>query len=152
MQKRAVLIAVASLVFAVSGLSHGASHVITVQDNVQFTPNVLNINQGDAVTWSHVGNTFSHTTTNGTGALDPNAGLLWDAPLTPGTSFTYQFNDAGTFDFFCRPHEGVGMTGQIIVAHSVPSSDIWGKGGLVLLLALAGIIVLGRKRLGIIHS
>ena len=131
------------LVTAVSPLA--ATHVITVQDNTQFTPNSLQIEQGDFVRWEHVGSTINHTTTNGTGSGDANAGVLWDEPLTPGGSFTYQFNDAGTYPFFCRPHEFAGMSGEITVAHSVASSNFGGKTGLVVLLGLLGGIAIWRR-------
>jgi hypothetical protein len=63
----------------------------------------------------------SHTVTSGTGGADPNAGSLFDAPLTSAsTTFQYVFNTAGTYPYFCRPHESFGMTGTITV--DVPSS------------------------------
>lgn len=140
-----IVLAAAALVIVTAVSPFAATHVITVQDNTQFTPSTLQIEQGDFVRWEHVGSTLSHTTTNGTGAGDPNAGLLWDAALTPGGSFTYQFNDAGTFPFFCRPHELSGMSGQITVAHSVPSSNFGGKTALVVLLGLLGGIAVWRR-------
>jgi len=135
--------AVLALVTAIS--SFAATYVITVQDNIQFTPNTLQIKQGDFVRWDHVGSSINHTTTSGTGNGDPNAGLLWDEPLTPGGSYTYQFNDAGSFPFFCRPHGASGMTGEITVAHSVSSSNFGGKTGLVVLLGLLGGIAIWRR-------
>jgi plastocyanin len=29
---------------------------------------------------------------------------------------TYEFTDLGTYKFFCTPHAGLGMTGEIVVA------------------------------------
>lgn len=47
----------------------------------------------------------NHTTTNGTGPGDPNAGILWDSPLTAQSpTFTYQFSTAGTYSYFCANH------------------------------------------------
>jgi plastocyanin len=147
-----IILAAAALVLVTAVSPLAAAHVITVQDNTVFTPNTLQIQQGDFVRWEHVGTTFSHTTTNGTGLADPNAGLLWDTPLTSGVSFTYQFNDAGTYPFFCRPHVGLGMTGEIVVAHSVPSSDLYGKTGLLVLLGLLGVVAIWRKRVAASRS
>ena len=65
-----------------------------------------------------------HTTTNGDGSVDPAAGTLWDQPLTtPGAEFSFTFADAGTYPFFCRPHEGFVMKGVVVVstATSVPA-------------------------------
>lgn len=58
----------------------------------------------------------SHTTTNGTGSSDPQAGLLWDQPIhTLAQSFQFTFTNAGTFPFFCRTHEVFSMRGVVIV-------------------------------------
>ena len=146
------IVAAALLVLVATGAPRAATHVVTVQDAVVFTPDNLQIQQGDFVEWQHVGNSFNHTTTNGTGALDPNAGTLWDTPLAAGESFIYQFNDAGTFDYFCRPHEGVGMTGQIVVAHSIPLSNLGGKIGLLVLLGLLGVVAIWRRRVATSRS
>jgi plastocyanin len=70
---------------------------------------------GQSILWQWVDGT--HTTTNGTGASDPGAGLLWDAPLATATpQFTRRFDATGTFPFFCRPHEGFNMRGNVIVS------------------------------------
>ena len=36
--------------------------------------------------------------------------------LGNGASFTHVFNNVGTFDYFCRYHVAVGMSGTIVVA------------------------------------
>jgi len=64
----------------------------------------------------------SHTTTSGTPG-DPDAGLLWDAPIsnlnTSTREFLVTFPTAGTYPFFCRPHgEFSNMTGVVIVSES----------------------------------
>ncbi len=65
-----------------------------------------------------------HTTTNGDGAADPAVGTLWDQPMTTaGAQFSFTFADAGTYPFFCRPHEGFVMKGVVVVSAplSVPA-------------------------------
>lgn len=141
-----VILAAIALILVTAVSPYAATYVITVQDNAVFTPASLQIAQGDFVRWEHVGSSLPHTTTNGTGAADPNAGTLWDASLPVGGSFTYQFNNAGTFPFFCRFHELSGMKGEIVVAHSVSSSDLYGKTGLFVLLGLLGGIAIWRRR------
>ena len=72
------------------------------------------INQGQTILWKWV--TGTHTVTNGTGAADVNAGLLFDAPLTStALTFSYQFDTPGTYPFFCRVHEGLNMKGVVVV-------------------------------------
>jgi len=80
---------------------------------------------GQSILWQWVDGI--HTTTNGTGAADPGAGLLWDAPLTSTSpQFVRRFDDAGSFPFFCRPHEGFNMKGSVIV--SVPADTFVATG------------------------
>jgi plastocyanin len=70
---------------------------------------------GQSVRWQWVGGT--HTVTNGTGAVDPTAGTLFDQPLdVTDPQFNFIFNTTGTFHFFCRPHEGLNMKGIVIVS------------------------------------
>ena len=69
---------------------------------------------GQTVLWRWLGG--FHTTTNGTGFADPQAGTLFDQPIDDlHTSFAFTFNQAGTFPFFCRPHEIFNMKGVVIV-------------------------------------
>jgi plastocyanin len=75
------------------------------------------VTQGDVVLFKW--GSGSHTITNGTGSTDPNAGLLFDQPLTStAKSFAYQFNTVGTVPFFCRIHESFNMRGVVVVSAS----------------------------------
>ena len=78
-----------------------------------FTPTPLSIPIGGQVKWvKQAGG--NHTTTNGTGPLDPAAGTLWDAELRAATpEFTQTFPAAGTYPYFCRNHPT--ETGTVIV-------------------------------------
>ncbi len=70
--------------------------------------------EGDGVKWNWV--VGSHTITDGTGGLDPNAGLMFDAASsTFARSFTFFFPTAGVYPFFCRIHETFGMKGVVVV-------------------------------------
>ena len=63
-----------------------------------------------------------HTTTSGEEG-DPDAGSLWDHPIdssAPNQEFAVQFNQAGTFPFFCVPHGGIfQMKGFVVVTSDV---------------------------------
>lgn len=61
-----------------------------------FNPSALTINKGANVTWTNDDST-SHTVTSDTGAFE-------SGNLSPGDSFTRQFNDTGTFPYHCSPH------------------------------------------------
>jgi len=84
--------------------------------------------EGQTILWKLVGG--SHTVTNGTGSADPQAGTMFDQPLSsPGTTrFTFQFNTAGTYPFFCRPHEGFNMKGVVKVQSTASVTPGGGSG------------------------
>jgi plastocyanin len=110
----ALSVAFASLAFAPAGATiHTVNQVSTT-----FNPNTLTIVEGDTVRWQR--SSGSHTVTNGTGAADPNAGTLFDEPLNSlNPTFEYVFTVAGSYPYFCRPHESFDMRGTITV--DVPS-------------------------------
>ena len=65
------------------------------------------------------------------GSLDPQAGTLFDHPLDASVgnqSFSFQFNTAGTYHFFCRPHESFGMKGVVVVRSLVSVDPTPGAG------------------------
>lgn len=75
-----------------------------------FNPANVTINVGDDVRWTISG---SHTVTSGVNAADPAAGDLFDEILSDQQTFTYTFDVAGVFPYFCRVH--LGMTGTVTV-------------------------------------
>jgi len=80
-----------------------------------FSPSTLQIDEGDTVQWDYVSG-LSHTITSGTHPdLDPTAGNLFEGSVFANTSFSYTFNDAGTYSYFCQQHYGGGILGTITV-------------------------------------
>jgi len=60
--------------------------------------------------------TGTHTATSGKGSADPNAGVIFDAPMDAfDTTFQFSSAVAETVPFFCTFHEGFNMKGAIIV-------------------------------------
>ena len=84
-----------------------------------FSPNPLNVNVGDTVTWTNKDST-AHTVTSGTGANDPDKGKEFDSSpnFTPIISvngkFSHTFDKAGEFAYFCALHPT--MVGTVMVA------------------------------------
>jgi plastocyanin len=112
MKTRITILAMAVVLALAAGVA-AETHVVQVM-NFQFSPRDLTINTGDIVRWQWVSGV--HTTTNGLGSSDAAAGTLWDEIMSSGNQvFERQFNDPGTFPFFCRPHEFGDMKGTIIV-------------------------------------
>lgn len=72
--------------------------------------NPLVIPQGTTVTWIN-NDSVPHTATSDTG--------IWDSgTLQTGGSFSFTFNDSGTFPYFCSIHGQASMSGTIEVTSS----------------------------------
>lgn len=92
--------------------------ISTVNGTVlQFSPARIVVEQFDYVRWNWTGG--SHTTTSGTSCL---ADGLWSSALSSiTTTFTRFFDDDPfTYPYYCAPHCGFGMTGQVIVTPEIP--------------------------------
>ncbi|MDQ2902837.1 MAG: cupredoxin family copper-binding protein [Chloroflexota bacterium] len=73
--------------------------------NFTFSPGALTVHVGDKVTWTN-NDSVAHTVTSDNGKFDSNT-------LAPGTSFSFKFTKAGTYDYHCNIHSS--MHGSIIV-------------------------------------
>ena len=97
-----------------------------VNDGFVFQPAILVVERGDWVRWTSVATGMTHTTTSGNPCV---ASGLWNSPLSPGGQFTRQFADnPGILPYFCGPHCGLNMTGQIRVTPPIvlQASDTFG--------------------------
>jgi plastocyanin len=95
-----------------------ANFIFDNDHNAGTQVDTVKITTGQTVLWQWVDG--FHTLTNGSGASDPDAGTLFDQPSEPGhPQFSFTFNTAGKFPFFCRPHEGFGMTGVVLVSSTI---------------------------------
>ncbi|GAB3043571.1 hypothetical protein GCM10027052_27150 [Parafrigoribacterium mesophilum] len=87
-------------------------------------PNVT-VHVGESVKFINDGMGAPHTVTFGTPVGNPTApagdptnftgGYLNSGFAVPGTSFTVTFNKAGTFNYVCILHAGMGMVGSVTV-------------------------------------
>jgi plastocyanin len=99
---------VALLVFAPAAWAQGQEVTVRMEDNF-FDPATITVEPGTTVTWVQSGNN-PHTTTSYDG--------LWDSGLIEGGSggtFSFTFEEPGTYDYFCIPHEDLGMVGSVTV-------------------------------------
>ena len=76
----------------------------------KFNPDMVTIKQGTTVTWTNKDGT-AHTVVSG--VRDNKSGLFDSGNISSGATFSYTFNEKGTFDYFCEPHSG--MDGIIVV-------------------------------------
>jgi len=81
--------------------------------NNKFIPESLTVKVGTTVTWVNQDG-YIHTVTSGTSPSE-RSGLFDSGNLNGGETFSFTFDKAGTFDYFCIPHFSLGMIGKIIV-------------------------------------
>jgi plastocyanin len=74
--------------------------------NFAFSPVTVTISNGQTVTWTNM-DSVSHTVTSTTGVFD-------SGPISPGQTFSYTFNNAGTFEYSCTIHPSM-QHGKVIV-------------------------------------
>lgn len=73
---------------------------------------------GETVLWQWVAG--FHTITSGTNSGDPTAGQLFNQPSDSAhLQFTFTFNSAGVFPYFCSFHELQNMRGYVEVSEPV---------------------------------
>lgn len=72
-----------------------------------YTPAQLTVKVGTTVTWRNVGQQVHD--------VNANDGSFHSGNLEPGMTFTYTFTRPGQFKYYCIPHAGDGMTGEVDV-------------------------------------
>ena len=85
-----------------SAVAPSASNAINIQ-NFAFNPQETTVKKGTTVTW----------TNNDSAPHQIKSASFNSSQLGKGQSFSFTFNDAGTFDYSCAIHPS--MTGKIIV-------------------------------------
>jgi LPXTG-motif cell wall-anchored protein len=128
-----------------------ATSKVEVDDNY-FKPQTLTVQAGTTVKWGSEGK-HEHTVTADNGAFG-------SGDLKSGGTFSFTFNKAGTYAYYCKYHGargGVGMSGTIVVkAAAAPSnpttlpstgaSNVPATALVVLTLLLAGLGLVLRNR------
>ena len=97
------------LVFAPSAWAQGQEVTVRMEDNFFDQANIT-VEPGTTVTWVQSGDN-PHTTTSYDG--------LWDSGMIEGGTdgtFSFTFEEPGTYDYFCIPHEDLGMVGTVTVS------------------------------------
>ena len=104
------------LVFAPSAWAQGQEVTVRMEDNFFDQANIT-VEPGTTVTWVQSGDN-SHTTTSYDG--------LWDSGMIEGGTdgtFSFTFEEPGTYDYFCIPHEALGMVGTVTVSGGSASAS-----------------------------
>jgi plastocyanin len=71
-----------------------------------FNPETINISKDQTVTWTQF-DPIPHTITS------LNSSVLNSPSLSSGQTFSYTFNETGTFEYYCKFHSS--MKGKVIV-------------------------------------
>jgi plastocyanin len=87
------------------------NHQVT-NSGVTFVPQNITINQGDTVTWTFVG---SHNVNGQQSVYPNNPESFFSGTAGSVSSWSFQFNIPGSYDYQCDPHLGLGMVGTITV-------------------------------------
>ena len=86
---------------------------VTIQ-NMTFLPRQVTITTGQTVEWVN-NDPYAHTVTSGNPA-DNDVGQVFDSGnINAGQTFSFKFNNAGTFKYFCRIHGAQAMSGTVVV-------------------------------------
>jgi plastocyanin len=96
--------------------AQGEEVTVGMEDNFFDKANIT-VEPGTTVTWVQRGK-YGHTTTSYDG--------LWDSGLIEGDTdgtFSYTFEEPGTYQYFCGPHEEMGMVGTVTVTGSNASAS-----------------------------
>ena len=134
--------------FVPAAWAQGQEVTVGMEDNF-FDKADITVEPGTTVTWVQRGQ-YGHTTTSYDG--------LWDSGLIEGGTegtYSYTFEEPGTYEYFCRPHEEVGMVGTVTVSASAEAEPLADTGGVplalvaALLLAGSGLMTFAVLRRGV---
>jgi plastocyanin len=98
------------------GVSSSLTPAMVTATSYQFAPRDVTIDQGESVTWTNAGGSHN-VVIEAEGFEQPSPPAPPGAPNWP---VTHTFNTPGTFTYYCRPHQGLGMTGTVTVNPAPP--------------------------------
>ncbi|HLZ10163.1 MAG TPA: plastocyanin/azurin family copper-binding protein [Chloroflexota bacterium] len=104
------------------GAAPAGPTAVKMTDANKFDPAAITISKGATVTWTN-GSTMVHSVTDDPAkaavkadAQLPDGATAWDSGLLqPNATYSHTFDVAGTYKYFCVPHEALGMLGTITV-------------------------------------
>ena len=94
-------------------------YTVTVDStNLRFYPESLTINEGDSVRFMWGGEFLPHNSVEENGVFDSG-----DPEREVDYLYTFTYEQAGSYNFFCEPHESAGMEGSITVLDKMEHQD-----------------------------
>ena len=92
-------------------IARGSASPGCEKTNECYLPHSVSIKTHSSVTWTN-DDLSVHTATSGIPSDGPN-GIFDSGLISPGKTFTNQFDEEGTFDYYCIAHPW--MTGNVVV-------------------------------------
>jgi plastocyanin len=96
--------------------------VVGMTDGLRFSPDTIVVRAGDTVVWRNTSGVPHTVTADAAQAGNPanvrlpqGASPFDSGVMQPGAEFRHTFTVPGEYRYFCRPHEGAGMIGTVIV-------------------------------------
>lgn len=97
--------------------------VLVTMSGFQFVPRQVTIRAGQTVEWNNTDAVETHTVTDDPKlarspsdvSLPAGATPFNSGDLKPGQTFRTTFTVPGTYRYFCEPHSGMGMVGEVVV-------------------------------------
>lgn len=102
---------------------------VDMTDDLAFAPETVRVTVGNAVTWTNESD-VTHSVTAREASLPDGAAYfatggfeseqaarqhINDGLISAGKTYQHTFEQAGTYDYYCIPHESSGMTGTVRV-------------------------------------
>ena len=109
----ALLLLVAGFTISSPARAQGETVVVEAADGNVFEPATITITVGDTVTWRNTDD-VPHTSTS--------EDEVWDSgTLAAGEEFSFTFEEAGTYPYFCEFHPG--MEGTVVVQEATQQEE-----------------------------
>ncbi|MFB6096811.1 MAG: halocyanin domain-containing protein [Haloferacaceae archaeon] len=94
-----------------------------------FAPAGIWVDEGTTVKWEWTGEGGAHNVVGNSGpASDMNSG---SPTAEQGVHFEHTFESGGITEYYCNPHQGLGMKGAVAVGGDVPTTGGGGGGSSV---------------------
>nr|WP_282594547.1 halocyanin domain-containing protein [Halomarina salina] len=94
---------------------------VGADDGLAFAPAAIEVSPGTTVVWEWVGRGGSHNVKEDDGAF------LSDYYQKQGSTFEHTFDEAGTFPYYCVPHQNQGMKGGVTVVEESTTAASHGR-------------------------
>ncbi len=108
-----LLVGLLWLIVGASATSTAAADMQITIKNFAFAPATITVPVGTKVTWTNM-DTAAHTVTSDTGAFDSKN-------MANGASFSFTFNQAGSFAYHCAIHPRM-VANIVVTAGSAPTT------------------------------